>query len=400
MATFDPIALRIIEDPGTGDTVLDVAVLYSQWKLWVAQSDNSKYPQAFRTVGGDPISPQQNLGSTFFLMNGWRIRPAERSHKLTLVGNIFTDPAGDSVFVPTLGAFTVNTETRVSNLTDSSVARLDLTQLLPAVYIDADRGTAGTAPGVGTPTNPVSNVVDAFAIAARDNLREFRFRGTIELDRDAKDWAFYGLSSEKSDTVVVNGTSVNNSSFESLTLTGVMSGNIDAEKCRLDVVFGLSGTFRRCWLVSSFVIDYGASLSLAECYSEVAGAGDPVCEFSGENVVNVREYSGSIRLSGMSDGCVASVDIDPGHCIADSTCIGGSLLVRGTGRFSNLAPVGSTLVTLSDGLLETWRVKELHQVHGLEAGHPLTVTQTTRAAGEVAQTIAEAPNGTVTITRN
>lgn len=42
---------------------------------------------------------------------------------------------------------------------------------------------------------------------------------------------------------------------------------------------------------------------------------------------------------------------------------------------------------------------DLHLVHGLTLGSPLTVTAASRAAGAVAQTIAEA-SGTVTVTRS
>jgi hypothetical protein len=42
---------------------------------------------------------------------------------------------------------------------------------------------------------------------------------------------------------------------------------------------------------------------------------------------------------------------------------------------------------------------ELHQVHGLESGSPLTVTTTSRTAAAISQTIAEVA-GTVTVTRD
>lgn len=45
------------------------------------------------------------------------------------------------------------------------------------------------------------------------------------------------------------------------------------------------------------------------------------------------------------------------------------------------------------------RVRELHRVHGLEAGATLTVTATRREAGSIVQTINES-NGTVSVSRN
>ena len=116
---FDPDTLRIVETDTSGDNALTWQEIYSEWKDWLlADASRMRYPQAFRTVGGDPISTTTNLGSTFFLQNRWKFRPAEASHRLVVEGNLFTDPAGESPFVPTLGAYVVAIESVVSNLTE------------------------------------------------------------------------------------------------------------------------------------------------------------------------------------------------------------------------------------------------------------------------------------------
>lgn len=127
VVTFDPINRRIVEISASGDNELNLFEIYSEWKEWVKIGDNAKHSQAFRTVGGDPTSATGALGVAYFLLNNWRIRPAELSHKLIIVGDLFTDPFGFSAFVDTLGAFTVNTETRVSNLTSiQSISDIEL----------------------------------------------------------------------------------------------------------------------------------------------------------------------------------------------------------------------------------------------------------------------------------
>jgi hypothetical protein len=148
IVTFEPLTLRIVEIDAGGDNELNLVEMYSEWKQWLLDDPTRLgLPPAFREVGGDPVSLTQSLGTTFFLLNGWKIRPAERSHKLTIVGNLFTDPAGESVFVPTFGAFTVNTETRVSNLIDTVDTGGDPTSIANAVWAtpQATIGAAGTA---------------------------------------------------------------------------------------------------------------------------------------------------------------------------------------------------------------------------------------------------------------
>jgi hypothetical protein len=120
IVTFDGPNRRIIEIDAFGDNELDLVEIYSEWKEWV-QSDpaNAGIESAFRVVGGDPIGGSVSLGSTFFILNGWKIRPAESDHKLKINGNLFTEPAGSSRTVPTLGDFTVEVEWNVSNLTET-----------------------------------------------------------------------------------------------------------------------------------------------------------------------------------------------------------------------------------------------------------------------------------------
>lgn len=105
MTTFDPVNKRIILD------VIDIEVgdIYSRWKEWVQLIDNSKWPQAFSVVGGDPLGGGLFVASYFFLMNGWRIRPKEADHTLNLRGNISVLGGGIPV-VQTLGNFNVSVQ--------------------------------------------------------------------------------------------------------------------------------------------------------------------------------------------------------------------------------------------------------------------------------------------------
>lgn len=122
VVTFDPDNLLIIEINSGSPAVneLDAVEVYSEWKDWLlADPSRLGHPQAFTPVGGDPRTLTQNLGITYFLENGWRIRPAEYSHKLAIVGNIFTREPGESIYVPTVGAYNVHTETVVSNIIDT-----------------------------------------------------------------------------------------------------------------------------------------------------------------------------------------------------------------------------------------------------------------------------------------
>jgi len=106
--TFDgPNKLIIV---GYGVTEFEFQEVYSEWKNWVQEGDNAKYLMAMRTVGGDPTTGIKSVAPYFFLSNGWKIRPYEGDHYLTIDGNLFVDEPGTygyQVFVHTLGEYMV-----------------------------------------------------------------------------------------------------------------------------------------------------------------------------------------------------------------------------------------------------------------------------------------------------
>jgi hypothetical protein len=100
--TFLPTSRLIILSPGV--TEISGIEAYSVWKRWAIA--NPQYLPAFRVIGGDTITDTISVSNYFFLTNGWRFRPQEASHTLTIDGNLTVDGGGDPV-VPTLGNFNV-----------------------------------------------------------------------------------------------------------------------------------------------------------------------------------------------------------------------------------------------------------------------------------------------------
>ena len=99
-----------------GVTYLSVKDVYSAWKVWTSQDGNSKYLQAISYIGADPL-PAGQLGTTFFLENGWKIRPYEGNHTLTIVGNLYARDGSDP-FVSTLGTWNIRVISVVSTLVE------------------------------------------------------------------------------------------------------------------------------------------------------------------------------------------------------------------------------------------------------------------------------------------
>ena len=115
-----------------GVTTLDVkADLYSAWKEWLLGSvenpSSSGWLRAISAIGGEPLNDTLNVGSTFFLENGWRIQPfaSKQPYILTVNGNLFTREAGGNPFLFAEG---VSVNLTRSNIVDQLVATSTITQ--------------------------------------------------------------------------------------------------------------------------------------------------------------------------------------------------------------------------------------------------------------------------------
>lgn len=149
IATFDGATSAI--QLNNGVTAFDVVNLYSNWKDWSAS--NMQYPPAFRYVGGDPLVGGQALGITYFLTNGWRIRPQQANHMLTVTGDLFTDE-GDTPFLPIDGCYSATIIQKVSSLSTVSYVNTSgpaapTTSEITSAIMNADLSQYRSTTGLG-----------------------------------------------------------------------------------------------------------------------------------------------------------------------------------------------------------------------------------------------------------
>jgi len=99
-----------------GVTSYDAKVdLYSDTKEdWKSDSNLTKFRFPIQAVGGNSIGAGQVISPYYILLNGWRIRPHEANHILTVVGNVITDDES-SPFIATVGSFNVSIRSQVTS---------------------------------------------------------------------------------------------------------------------------------------------------------------------------------------------------------------------------------------------------------------------------------------------
>lgn len=344
-----------------GVTYHDVEInWYSAWKMWLKEDDNTKYLPAIRSVGGDVTDPinDKRLGSTFFLMNGWKFKPYGEDADIVIEGNIRVDNTeiyGDNVWVKPNGSYSIGITFQVSNLTDAQVLESELSKSLDyqgIVYLDVSSEYAGTDYPNGTSTRPVNNLDDAIAIANTVGCRSLLIIGDIVLNKSFQHWVFKGINTISS--VDINGQAVSNCSFVNLIVKGEFNGPIKCKECSIDSSINLQGEFRECGFEPGLHILSTSPINAAvlfSCFSN-GGQDEPVildCADGSAVQCTIRSFSGILKLINVDDvSDKIAVDLDSGAIIIDNSCTGGTIEIRGVGRIEDNSN-GTTIVT--DGFI-------------------------------------------------
>ena len=142
---FDGPNKIITEPAGSGDTTFNVdQEIYSAWKRWVATEVGARFDAAFSVEGGTPIGATGLFtGTTFILINGWKLRAASHDHQVTLIGNIYSDDGIVSVSTPgfSTNIFVSGTVGAQGISTGSGVLPTDVTTIKNAIFDEVLEGT-------------------------------------------------------------------------------------------------------------------------------------------------------------------------------------------------------------------------------------------------------------------
>ena len=147
--TYDTTLKLFILNNGVTD--FDVVVdLYSDAKEdWITDSLLNKFIFPLLAIGGQGIGGGQTVSTYVILRNGWKIRPHEADHTLTVAGNLITDDE-TTPYVNVLGDYQVIIKSVVSSnsLTSAgaNISAADLANIADSVWDEVISGhqTAST----------------------------------------------------------------------------------------------------------------------------------------------------------------------------------------------------------------------------------------------------------------
>ena len=368
MPSFDGTNLIITLDSGV--TEVDVEVdLYSDWKEFFKTSDNSKFPLAFRTIGGDPLTPGSDAGAYFFIQNnlGWRIRPPEENTTILLTGNLAPEDSTLPILIPTIGSFQVliaGLQPITQNI-DTIKTTLEFSTYNGGVYIDVTSGISGTDGVKGNEANPVDNLTDAQTIAVTRGFTKLYIIGdfTIPASANIDGYTIEGESPIKTTITVPGMASTEETEFRNCIVTGDVSGGTSYFFVHIKELVGICGNLSQSVLHDCFFetgtikISSGASkqVTLFDCSSVPEATSPPIFDVNGATPdIVFRNFSGSLDIRNIT---IAAQKVDMvlhgGVITLDSSCTAGTFIIKGFGELINNS-AGTTVD--SSGLVasEVW----------------------------------------------
>lgn len=376
---------------------------FSRWKEWVHTSDNAKYLQAFRSVGGDPTIAGRFLGATYFLLNNWRFVPTASDHRLQIDGNIYTSEA-DSPVDTVIGS-SILVETTVSNLTDTTILQSSLEQTLEyggTVYVNPASGFAGTSYPVGTVASASNSLTNGINIA-----RSLGFYKLILLSSgssDGADLSDLNIEGLNQNTVLyITGSNTDNCNFFNLIVSGSFTGRTHIDSCDVGNITNFSGRIGTSGIAGPIELSPTSNTTIHNSYSDIPGLNSPIidCISSSGAILAMRDYSGGASIKNLTDPTfVATIEFIAGRFNIDNTSTDGFISVRGIASINNS---GST-TTLETGSLINQivrtsvqvtedRVEEVWRIHGLDPTASVHVTKTGRTVTGISQSIANSGTG-------
>jgi hypothetical protein len=318
-----------------------------------------------------------------------------------------------------------------------------------SIHIDTNNGYTGVDIGInGIYTHKSSNYADAITLADLLHIQCFELApdSLIVLQQSHANWCFDGKG-----YIDLNGQDISDVIFNDCEgIYGVSTGvDADFHDCTISSATLYPFKMTRCILSEKITLGGPGNYTLLDCVSGIPGLSTPEIQFgTGAYYVGFRNYSGGIRVSGMTTDCRMTLEGN-GQIKISSDCTGGTIAIRGnftitdevvggfqgtisdSARFaedqaiaeiSNIPSNGSSFSAIGDTRLENLdfitdtvakeasvttlintlndmesKLLEMYQLYGLDPTKPLTVELEERRAGLIRQSIITDPNTETTV---
>jgi len=203
---------------------------------------------------------------------------------------------------------------------------------LGSIWIDTVNGIAGSVPYYnGVADRPCLLVSDALLLATAIGLSKFQVAAGSEatIEVDSTNFESYGENWKLN----LAGFIVSNATFVGASVNGLAdasSVSTHFRNCKFETCSLSTCSAEGSALTATITLLSAGTYLFRNCASAVAGTGSPIIDFGavGAKALNLRNYSGGVTVKNMKDGDTMSLEGN-GQVVADSTCTGGVIAIRG-----------------------------------------------------------------------
>jgi hypothetical protein len=256
----------------------------------------------------------------------------------------YANASGLVTWIPAMAIAPADGDTFEIHDFDSGLITRAATYQAGAIWIDTTNGAAGTVDYVnGTSTNPTDSIADANTLATSVGIVRFNVApaSSITLAASQDNQIFTGSAW----FLVLNGQSVNLSTFEGAVVTGTGTGIGTWNNCVFGTcTLGGAAVFRDCVLGDSF---FGGTITLGSaavytflnCTSSLPGPVGVTIDFGaaiGNSTVNLAGFEGSVTIANLG-ATGTDVLVVTGDCEVTlaASCTGGTVFLNGNIGFTN-----------------------------------------------------------------
>lgn len=247
-----------------------------------------------------------------------------------------------------------------------------------AVHIDVTNGEPGTKFPIGTRANPVNNITDALTIARSLNLNDIVLLSDYTLESGDDVTKYRILSSDWKVLTVNSGAITTDTVFEQLSLYGELCGTwnvlIDCWTYNVTNFLGWvrGGSIELIELapyINPDPFSLGSSYfdHIVPMYANIKS----VIVMNDDVSVSITDCTDTVEIQSMTAGSVVNASLLGGKLIVDSTCVGGDIIIAGTGDYENnsllsvniagLANAETVSIRLEDTIIPT-NIKQINDV--------------------------------------
>lgn len=338
-------------------TFLDAGDLWSRYVDWLSSSSqNRAFLIAMRTVGGDALPGSKKLGITYFMLNGWKIRPFSNNHVFNVNGNLYSED-GSSPFVPALGNYNVTIISSVSNLVDSTVQQLpeiEHASFNGGVTIDTVNGVDSIVYPAGTPKHPCKTTTNSYFIRMQRGFNKVYLKSDLELvgiqDGILSGVSIEGVVGSRVYTVTANNVLLTNCTAKNINVTGVCKQGsiVELEDCSVENIINCTIKANNCTIHGGEYLN----TDLKDCLMDGDIKIHPNGNMSGLEIVFDGDFSnidmqnspcivsldirsGYVEILNSTNGSLAEFNLSGGELEINENCIGGDLYIEGYGKLYN-----------------------------------------------------------------